>query len=238
MTSLGIICARHHSSFKGKNWALVNGTPLIQRSVWTAHLSVLTRVIVSTDSAMVACLAKEFGADVPFKRPAKLATDDCRIEEAVRHGVEFCEQEQGIKYDIIVLLQNSSPMRLAVDINECLSLIEQGYTSALTVVEAGHKQPMKCLFDDEVAKYKGIDLHFDLKKEFYLRQQMPKAYYPNGLVYAVKRDYFMETDDLRSTDFGMVVVPEYRSIDIHDEWDLCMADAILKKMEQDNGIDG
>ena len=232
MTSLGIICARHHSSFKGKNWALVNGIPLIHRSILTANKSNLTRVIVSTDSAKIAFLARELDADVPFKRPERYATDDCRIEEAVKHGVEFCEKQQECKYDVIVLLQNSSPMRLPCDINDCLALIEQGYTNAFTATLASHYHPYKAYINGEPNSF---------NTKCYRRQDLTDAYYENGLVYAVKRDYFMETNSLRSDNFGMVVVPEYRSIDIHDEWDLCMAEAILKKMELEsdsrNGID-
>lgn len=230
MISLGIICARHNSSFKGKNWALVNGIPLIHRSILTAKESNLTRLIVSTDSAMIACLAKELDADVPFKRPDRLATDDCRIEEAVRHGVEFCEKQQECKYDVIVLLQNSSPMRLACDINDCLTLMTQGYTNVLTTTLATHYHPYKAYIGGKSNNYNEL---------VYRRQDLTDAYYENGLVYAVNRDYFMRSNRLRSDYFGMVVVPEYRSIDIHDEWDLVMAEAILKKMElaNDNRID-
>ena len=228
MTSLGIICARHNSSFKGKNWALVNGIPMIQRSILTAKESNLTRVIISTDSAMIAFLARALDADVPFKRPEKYATDDCRIENAVKHGVEFCEKQQECKYGVIVLLQNSSPMRLAVDINDCLSLMAQGYTNVLTTTLATHYHPYKAYIGGKSTNYNEL---------VYRRQDLTDAYYENGLVYAVKRDYFMETNSLRSDNFGMVVIPEHRSIDIHNEWDLCMTEAILKRMENGTGID-
>ncbi len=203
--------------------AMLNGERLILRSLRIAKQSKLTRLIVSTDSEEMAQIAKINGGDVPFLRPSGLAQDDSPIEDALRHGLEFCEKQEGIKYDVLVLLQNSSPFRLAEDVDKAIDKLEWGFTSALTVSVDEHVHPELAwqLIGDAVQLGKQDLTH-------YRRQDRDVIYYENGLVYATLRDKFIINNDLRMRETALIEIPKIRSMDIHDESDLIIANALAQ----------
>lgn len=204
--------------------AMLNGEPLLLRSLRIAKQSKLTRLIVSTDSEDMAQIAKVNGGDVPFLRPFGIAQDNSPIEDALTHGLEFCEKQEGTKYDILVLLQNSSPFRLAEDIDKAIDKLEWGFTSALTVSVEEHIHPelsWKLSAGDAVQLGKQDLTH-------YRRQDRDVIYYENGLVYAILRDNFMVHNDLRMSPTALIEVPKIRALDIHDESDLIIANALAQ----------
>ncbi len=203
---------------------MLNGEALLLRSLRIAKQSKLTRLIVSTDSEEMAQIARANGGDVPFLRPFELAQDDSRIEDALRHGVEFCEKQEGTKYDVLILLQNSSPFRLSEDIDKAIAKLEWGFTSALTVSGDDHIHPELAwkLYNGDAVPLGRQDL------THYRRQDRDIIFYENGLVYAILRDNFIVNNDLRMNATALIEIPKIRALDIHDEADLIIANALAQ----------
>ena len=110
---LALIPARGGSkSIPKKNIYPIAGKPLIAYSIQQALESkLITRVIVSTDDKEIALLAEKLGAGVPFLRPTKYATDKASSVSALQHAVNFMEKNNSIKYDIIVELMCTNPLK-------------------------------------------------------------------------------------------------------------------------------
>ena len=103
---LAVIPARAGSKgLSGKNIRPLAGLPLIAHSIRAAALTdAVTRCVVSTDSEQIATVAREYGGETPFLRPAELAADDTPMAPVVRHALEWCEQEEGLPYAAVLLL--------------------------------------------------------------------------------------------------------------------------------------
>ena len=125
MKILAIIPARGGSkSVPRKNIVKVNGRPLISYTI-SAALMVdrLTDVVVSTDDPEIAEISRELGAQVPFVRPVDLASDQAQIAPVIEHALCFMEKIKGLKYDAILMLQPTSPLRTPQHIEESLDLL-------------------------------------------------------------------------------------------------------------------
>ena len=111
---LAVIPARAGSKgLSGKNIRPLAGLPLIAHSIRAAALTdAVTRCVVSTDSEQIATVAREYGGETPFLRPAELAADDTPMAPVVRHALEWCEQEEGLPYAAVLLLDPTSPARV------------------------------------------------------------------------------------------------------------------------------
>lgn len=133
MFSLGVIPARGGSKrLPGKNIRHLCGKPLIAWSILEANRSKLDHIIVSTDDQRIANVATDWGADVPFIRPAELATDEAKSVDVMVHAAKWCEDAMQ-RPDYIFLLQPTSPTRTSADINIALEVLDrnrsQGYVS-------------------------------------------------------------------------------------------------------------
>ena len=143
---MAIIPARGGSKgIPNKNLVLLGGVPLIVHSIRAAlAASSITRTVVSTDSAAIAAVASRAGAEVPFRRPAKLATDSATTADVVIHAIKTLEQNSPVP-DIIVVLQPTSPLRVAADIDGAVELLHStGAPSIVSISEVDH--PVDWLF--------------------------------------------------------------------------------------------
>ena len=135
MNIIGVTHARGGSKrIPLKNIKSLRGKPLVSYLITAALGSnYLKRVIVSTDHPEIKKISLEYGAEVPFIRPAHLA-EDCPSEWVTQHAVEYVEQEEGIKVDIAVTMQPTTPFCTALDIDTCIEslLTNDEMTSAFT----------------------------------------------------------------------------------------------------------
>ena len=117
---LAVIPARGGSKgLPGKNTRRLFGLPLIVHSIRAAELTpAITRCVVSTDSEQIAAVARSFGGEAPFLRPAELAGDDTPMAPVVRHALEWCEADEGVPYDAVLLLDPTSPARVPEQLAE------------------------------------------------------------------------------------------------------------------------
>ncbi len=229
---LGIIPARGGS--KGvprKNIKLLNGKPLISYTIEVAQkCKIIDRLIVSTDDEEIAEVSKTFNADVPFLRPAELASDTARAIGVVQHALSFVEAEDQTEYPLIAYLEPPSPFRISEDIHNAIATLEanQNADSVIGVNEANQNHPL-IIRKIEDGRLKPI---WKEAPEGTPRQLFePTAYKINGAIYAIKR-----RNIVKGIFYGKEVLPYImpagRSINIDDELDWLAAESKLTSMSK------
>jgi CMP-N,N'-diacetyllegionaminic acid synthase len=220
---LAVIPARGGSKgISNKNIVDIDGCPLIKYTIDAALGSaMLTDCIVSTDSDVISDVAKSCGALVPFKRPKYLSDDKALSLPVMQHAVEFMEAERGYQYDLVIMLQPTTPLRQTKDIDNAINLIfDTDASSVISVVEVEGYHPlrMKRVVDGRLINY--IDQgHEDMRP----RQELPPAYIRNGAVYATMRNTLMKKDSFIGEDSRAYIMPPERSVNIDTMKDLSLA---------------
>ena len=225
---LGVISARGGSKgIPKKNIAAVAGHPLIAWTIAAAQESgVIDRLIVSTDDPDIEKVARQYGAETPFVRPAELATDTTPSTDVVLHAVEWLEHNQGYRPTHVLLLQPTSPLRSATDIREALRLaLERRADSVVSVCPAQHHPLWMQNIDGE-----GHLRPFLAGREIPTRRQdLPPAYGLNGAIYLARRDWFLAHKRFYGEGTYAYVMPPERSLDVDTPWELSVAEMTLGK---------
>ena len=229
MNILGIIPARGGSkSVPHKNIALLNGKPMIAYTIEAAKKSqLLTEFLVSSENPEIITVAKQYGAPVPFVRPAQLATDEAPTLPVVQHAVREMEALNDLTYDIIVLLQPTTPLRRPEDIDAAIDkLIATGADSVISVCEVGayHPARMRQIIDDCL-----IELPIREPKEMLRRQDLPPIYIRNGAIYAVQRQVVMLQNSLIGKVSRPYIMPDEISVNVDSKLDFLMAEILLRQ---------
>lgn len=224
---LALITARGGSKgLPRKNLLDLAGRPLIAWSIEAASQAACRpRVVVSTDDPEIAQAARHWGAEVPFLRPARLARDNSPHIDVVLHAVAWLEREQGYRPEWVLLLQPTSPLRLAQDIDDALALAcTRGADSVVSVQAAsGHPYLMHTL-DDQ-----GRLRPFMPTPPGYLRRQdLPAVYALNGAIYLVRRRMLLAKSALWDQGTLALVMGPERSLDVDTAWDLRLARLLLE----------
>ncbi len=230
MSILALIPARGGS--KGvpkKNIRMLNGLPLIAYTILAAKkVERLSSVVVSTDSREIAGIALKFGGEVPFLRPACLASDTASSIDVVLHAIDWFEN-RGIHYSHVVLLQPTSPLRDHTDIERSLDIYFNNHCDSLVSVCEAKVHPYLCRSFDE----KGRLCDFMPQVDRHVRRQdMPRAYQLNGAIYIAPVGLLKE----KRSFYGETVLPyimdTYKSLDIDTELDFKVAELIMKEREK------
>lgn len=229
MNILGVIPARGGSkSVPRKNLALIFGRPLIAYTIDAAKRSRrLTHFLVSSEDDEIIRVAKLYGAPVPFVRPMELATDQAPSLPVVQHAVAEMEARENVKFDYVVLLQPTTPMRLPQDIDAAVDkIIATGADSVVSVcdVDAYHPARMRQIVDDRL-----VELPIKEPREMARRQDLPPIYIRNGAVYVARRDLVMEENSMIGKVSRPYVMPVERSVNIDGKLDLLMAQLLMKE---------
>lgn len=220
---LAVIPARGGSKgIPSKNIIDVGGKPLIKYTIDAAIGSTsVTHCVVSTDSDEIADVALACGALVPFKRPAHLSSDEALSLPVIQHAVYLMEAKHGYKYDIVVMLQPTTPLRQTEDIDDAINLLcKTNADSVISVVsvESYHPLRMKRVVDGHLINY--IEQGYEDMRP---RQSLPPVYIRNGAVYAVKRDVLMNDNSFTGTDCRAHIMNSERSVNIDTYEDLVLA---------------
>jgi CMP-N,N'-diacetyllegionaminic acid synthase len=225
---LAVIPARGGSKgIPNKNIVDVGGNPLIKYTIDAALGSeMLTHCVVSTDNDEISDIAKSCGALVPFKRPKHLSNDKALSLPVIQHAVEFMEAEQGYQYDLVIMLQPTTPLRQTEDIDNAINmLLDNNADSVISVVEVEGHHPlrMKRIVDGRLINY--IDQgHEDMRP----RQDLPPVYIRNGAIYATIRNTLMIEDSFTGKDSRAYIMPNERSVNIDTHQDLLLAQSYFK----------
>lgn len=224
MKNIAIIPARSGSKgLKDKNIKNLNGKPLMVYSIEAAKKSELFDCIhVSTDSENYAQIAKEFGADVPFLRDENLATDEADTWDTLRFVLQKYAK-LGQEYDTVTLLQPTSPLRDARDIQNAFQVMEEKQADSVISVCRAEHSPLLCNTLNEEGSMQGfIDMNV------VGRRQTCAAYYQlNGAIYIQKTDVLMEKKDLYGEKSYAYIMSSEHSVDIDSELDFIIAEAIM-----------
>lgn len=232
---LAIIPARGGSKgIPGKNIKPLGGKPLLQYTVEAAlESSLLSRVILSSDDPEIIAVAKSLGLEVPFVRPAHLATDSSGSLEVVQHALSFLE-EQGDYFDAVCLLQPTTPFREKGDIDKAIQkFMDTDYDALVSVREVPAEFNPHWVFE---ADEDGCLLIATGEKEIIKRrQELPKAYFRDGNIYLIKTVVTLEQDSLYGTKTGYILSKgaHYVNLDTMADWE--RAEYILK---DENKADG
>ena len=225
--ALGVIPARGGSKgLPGKNLRKLGALSLIGQAVASAReAALLARFIVSTDSPEIAEEAGRHGAEVPFLRPAELATDQAGMLPVLQHAVRWLESSAGVRPDMIVTLQPTSPFRTGVEIDATVTkVIDTGSDSAQTLSEASyHPYFMKTLDGDRTMAL------FPDGHKYVRRQDAPPVYQPSGAVYVTRYATLMEQGHILGDDNRGVIMGFEPSVNIDTEWDFLLAELLLRE---------
>jgi len=228
---IGVIPARGGSkSIPRKNIKILQGKPLVVYTIEEAKKSnYLTHLVVSTEDEEIKNISLKYGAEVPFLRPKELATDDALAIPTVQHAVITVEKIKNIKYNYVIMLQPTTPLRETEDIDKALAmLIEADADGVISVVDVDNWHPMKMKKFDEnsyLIDYKTPPV------ENPPRQILPKVYMVNGAIYATKRDVFMEKNTFKGEKCLGYIMPPERSVNIDTEIDFLIAEYYLRKKD-------
>lgn len=226
--SIAVIPARGGSKgVPGKNIIDLGGKPLIAYTIEAALQSdVIDRVVVSTDSEKIAEVAARLGAEVPFLRPAELATDSAHSADVVEHAVGFVEAAEKVAFKYVIMLQPTSPFRNARHITEAMRTFLDGPHESLITIKRQEYPPwwMFRLDGDRlttaVTWKPGVNI-FNM-----VRQDFPDVYRPNGAFYVTYREKLRESGNLiNPNSCGYYIMATEDSVDIDTPADLAVARA-------------
>lgn len=218
---IAVIPARSGSKgLKDKNIKKLNGKPLIAYTIDAAkNANIFDKIIVSTDSEKYAEISREYGAQVPFLRSGKNSSDGANSWDVVKEVLMKLDE----KYDIIVLLQPTSPLRTSENILESLKLFfKKNADTVASVCETEHPS-FWCNTLDETLSAKDF-----IKKEYQRRRQdLPKTYTFNGAIYVIKTSLIFNADFCGQNSY-VYIMDKNNSIDIDNELDFLIAETLLK----------
>lgn len=226
--TLAVIPARSGSkSVKDKNIRTMAGKPMIAYSIEHAlNAPSIDRVIVSTDSEKYAAIAREYGAEVPFIRPAEYATDTALDLDVFRHALSFLKENEGYEPDIVVQLRPTYPIRDIQDIENMIKYLrEHPEVDSVRCVAYANEIPYKMWYMDE----KGLlePLMKDIPECYNMpRQQLPKVYYQNACIDVFRANVVLEKNSMTGDNIAGYLMKE--NFDIDTEEDFLRAQEWLK----------
>lgn len=226
---LGITLARGGSkSIKNKNITKILNKPLIYYTIKEAKKSkYLTDYIVSTDSKKIARVANLYGADTPFIRPKFLSKDNSTSVDSLIHAVKFMEKKNKIKYDYVVELMCTNPLKKSDDIDKIIKILVK-------------KNPDTCIalhqiYDHHPARVKkiinGKIVNFKIKEKNESRRQdlKPNAYVRSGAIYGINRDYLLKKKQRYGSKNSIpYILNQNKACNIDEPKDLIIAEYHIK----------
>jgi CMP-N-acetylneuraminic acid synthetase len=222
---IAIIPARGGSKgiFK-KNIRLLAGKPLVYYSIHAARESkFIPYTVVSTDDDDILNVSIAEGA-LGIKRPIEISLDTSRTIDTIFHALDQCAV-QNIKPEIVVLLQPTSPLRSSFDIDNAIELfLQSGADSVISVVEVGHPPHWNMVIEESYLRP-----IFDEKSFRMRRQDLPKTYLPNGAIFITSIESLKLNHSFYCPKTKPYIMPAERSVDIDNELDLFLAEAIMKE---------
>lgn len=236
LTVLAVIPARGGSKgIPRKNLRSVGPLSLIGWAARTvSELPWIDRAVLSTDDLEMAQEGRDHGLTVPFTRPLELSTDTAPAVTMWRHAWLESEKIFDQHFDLSVLLQPTTPLRLAVDVERTVAaMVDGGHHAAATVSSIpGHFSPQKMLTIDT----HGVLGFLDNNGSSYTSRQMLEAYYcRNGVCYAATRKSLVDQGNIVEDDCVAVVVDGY-VVNIDDPIELEIAEMLYAKTQRDQPV--
>lgn len=230
MDILAIIPARGGSKgIPKKNIRLFASKPLIAYTITAArHSRFLNRIMVSTDSHAIADVSRRLGAEVPFLRPPDLARDTSEVSDAVLHLVKKLKKEGQYQPEYIVLLQPTSPLRTAADIDGALALLFK--RKAKAVVSVCQTEPL-VFTKDKKDRLRVVGRHTFLQSSN--RQTVPPTYKLDGsMIYAIRTETFLQEKTFLPSGTVGYIIPRWRAVDLDEPQDFVVGELVYRNRKK------
>ncbi|WP_029015170.1 cytidylyltransferase domain-containing protein [Niveispirillum irakense] len=209
-----------------KNLRPILGRPMVSRVGDVVRaVPAIDRAVISTDHDGIAQVAEEAGLAAPFRRPEDLSGDRVADLPVLIHALQEMERQDNVRYDIILMLQPTSPLRRPEHVQDCLDrLVEGGLDSAWTVSETDSKgHPLKQL----TIKDGRLDYYDQAGRQIIARQQLGTVYHRNGVCYAITRECLLEKNSIAGDAWGAVVIDE-PMVSIDTEFDIALVEFLMR----------
>ena len=216
-----------------KNLKPFLGVPLVARvGHLVREIPIIDQAVVSTDHPEIARVAEESGMAAPFERPEELSGDRISDLAVLTHALHEMERIDGVRYDIVVMLQPTSPLRRAQHVIDAIEMLVGGSWDAVwTVSETDSKgHPLKQLTVDGESGQ--MDYYDPRGGEIVARQQLNRVYHRNGVAYAITRRCLLEERSIKGERSGALVI-EGHMVSIDTPWDLELAEYIHSREQAD-----
>ena len=228
---LAVVPARGGSKgIPRKNLCKVGGLSLIAHAARTARaLTWIDRAVLSTDDEEMAEEGRRHGLEVPFRRPAELASDTANASEMWRHAWRESERCFGERFDVSILLQPTTPLRRPDEVERTVATLIDGHHQAAATV---------CRVPADFLPDRCLTLGDDGRLRFYLpqgagvtrRQDAAPLYYRDGTCYARTRQSLVEAERDVEADCAAVVIDHF-VVNIDEPFELALADFVLSRGE-------
>ena len=231
---LAFIPARGGSKgIPSKNLVLLNGKPLIQYTIEAALASQsVDAILLSTDDENIAETAQRLGVACAYRRPAELAADTTAMIDTVEHGLLWFERTMGVMPDQILLLQPTSPLRIASDINAAVKLFRSEGADTLVSVHRMVEHPCECVVTTQAGwEYLSPPSEGTVRRQDYKNNY----FFINGAIYLARTATLLR--DRKFVCEGksvLYVMPRERGVDIDTRLDLTIAEALSQQSRQAN----
>jgi len=226
---LAIIPARAGSKrFPGKNTAKIHGKTLIDYAIDAAKNSkYITRIVISSDDTEVKKVALKRGIFY-IDRPEELAQDKSSSADVIVHAVDFLEEKEDYLPDIVVLLQPTSPLRIAEDIDKTIAPVFEGKADSAQSVSSVREHPALMISIGVEGRLIPYEKDNHLKRS----QEFKELYIKNGAVYVFLTSVLRETKNMYGKNHQAIITPYERSVDIDYPEDMALVEFYLSKGEK------
>lgn len=227
MKTLFIILARGGSKgLPKKNILELLGRPLIGYSIECGlNSKFCTDLIVSTDNEEILSIAKSLGAQTPFLRPKSLSNDTAKSADAIIHAINY-QKERGKEYDLIVLLEPTSPLRDTLDVDRAIEkLLKIPRAESCVSVALNESAHPDFLFTKDENQFLKS---YTKNEKIVRRQDLNQFYYPEGSFYISKTESFMrhQTFYQENNTLG-IIMPKWKSFEIDTMEDFLIVESIM-----------
>ena len=224
MKRYGFIFARGGSKgVPGKNIKPLGGLPLIGHAIRAGQESgMLDRIIVSTDDTQIARIARNLGAEAPFKRPEELAQDTSPEWLAWQHAVDQMDV-----FDTFVSLPCTSPMRNGEDVKHCIELFEQGGCDVVVTAREAERHPSFNMVTLDENGYAAIAMQ--PKEHITRRQDAPAVFDLTTVCYVTTPDFIRQHSGIFQGRVKAAIIPAERALDIDTELDFAFAEFMMER---------
>jgi N-acylneuraminate cytidylyltransferase len=213
----------------GKNILPLHGKPLIAWSIDQAKLvDRIERIIVSTDSIEIAEVARQFGAEVPFLRPADLAQDTTPEWHVWQHALNYLKETEGTLPSTMISIPTTSPLRLPCDLEKCIDEYQKGDVDAVITIREAQRSP----YFNMVTKREDGTVSLVMSSEVMIarRQDTPIVYDMTTVAYVLNPKFVLEKESLFQGRVRAVEIPVERSLDIDNLIDFKLAEVLSANM--------
>ena len=229
MRILAVIPARGGSKgIPKKNIVKLNDKPLIQYTIEEGiKVKDITDLVVSTDNKEIQTLSIKLGAQAPFLRPKYLSTDRAQSAPVIEHALKFMEKKNKLKYDLVLMLQPTTPFRKTAHIKQAIKLFKNNICDSIVSVvsvDSYHPLRMKKIVNNRLINYIDQD-NWNMKP----RQDLPPVYIRNGCIYLIERSVFLKRKSLIGKNCFPYIMASNLSINIDNYIDLMLARSILNE---------